>query len=228
MESRAATPFDVTVITPTTGRGSLLKLIQSIDTQESAIRVQQILLWDDKREPGAPTPDMLASGHRRSIVMPDGFGRFGDAPGSALRAVGLLAAVTPWVTFADDDVWWEPLHLQTIWETVQGHNWGSTLRRVWSADGAMFGVDRFESVGDDQGRRVPYEMCDNNCMFFKRDFGVAAAPLYRQTMQYNDDRLMYAFLKQYAGKRVTTGRATINQICPDRLKPFFQAHCSPD
>jgi hypothetical protein len=223
----AAVPFDVTVITPTTGRSSLLDLIRSVDGQEGSIRVQHILLWDDKREPGAPTPDMLAGEHRLSVVMPAGFGRFGDAPGSALRAVGLLAAVTPWVTFADDDVWWEPLHIQTTWNCLQGHNWGSTLRRIWSPDGTLFGVDRFESVGDDPGRRVPYEMCDNNCMFFRRELGVAAAPLYRQTSQYNDDRLMYAFLKQHAGQRATTARATVNQICPERLKPFFQANCTP-
>lgn len=222
------TAFDVTAITPTTGRESLLQLIDSIQDQEGSIRVQHILLWDDKREPGAPSPETLANRSRWCLVMPDGFGKFGDAPGSALRSIGLLAAVTPWVTFADDDVRWDPNHIQTIWQAAQGHNWASTLRRVWSPDGTRLGVDRFESVGDDAGRRVSYEMCDNNCMFFKREFGVAAAPLYRQTIQYNDDRLMYAFMKQHAGKRATTGRATVNQICPHRLIPFFRAHCSPE
>jgi hypothetical protein len=223
----AETTFDVTVITPTTGRDSLRKLIDAIDHQQGSIRVQHILLWDDKRQPGAPTPEELASSNRWSLVMPNGFGKFGDAPGSALRALGLLAAVTPWVTFADDDVCWDSNHIQALWMAAQGHNWATTLRRVVSPEGAVLGVDRFESVGDDPGRRVPYEMCDNNCMFFRREFGVAAAPLYRQTTQYNDDRLMYAFLKQHAGKRATTGLATITQICPDRLTAFFRTNCSP-
>jgi len=218
---------NVTVITPTTGRGSLLRLISSIDAQECEFGIRHLLLWDDKRAVGSPLPDALFGPNRWCLVMPDGFGKFGDAPGSALRAIGLLAADTPWVTFADDDVWWDRNHIQTIWQSAQGHNWASTLRFIWSSEGICLGVDRFESVGDDRGRRVPYEMCDNNCMFFRREFGVAAAPLYRQTLQYNDDRLMYAFLKQHAGRRVTTRVPTVNQICPDRLTAFFRDNCSP-
>jgi hypothetical protein len=95
-----------------------------------------------------------------------------------------------------------------------------------SPSGGVLGVDRFESVGDDPERRVSYEMCDNNCMMFRRPFGVTAAPLYRETRQYNDDRLMYSFLKQHAGPRGRTGTPTINQVCPERLEEFFHANCS--
>jgi hypothetical protein len=224
----ASKAFDVTVITPTTGRKSLIDLIASIDAQQGSIRVQHLLLWDDKRAVGAPEPDSLAGDGRWNLVMPDGFGKFGNAPGSALRAIGLIAAVTPWVTFADDDVRWDPPHIATLWQAAQGYNWASTLRRIWSSDGTCLGVDRFESVGDDPRRRVHYEMCDNNCMLFKREYGVGAAPLYRQTTEYNDDRLMYSIMKQHAGKRATTGVATVNQICPDSLIAHFRDFCSPN
>ncbi len=89
------------------------------------------------------------------------------------------------------------------------------------------GVDRFESVGDNPSRRVPYEMCDNSCMIFRREFGVHAAILYRETKEYNDDRLMYQFLKQPAGLRGQTGKATIHQTCPVKLVGFFKKNCSP-
>ncbi|HTW73485.1 MAG TPA: glycosyltransferase [Steroidobacteraceae bacterium] len=217
----------LTIITPTTGRRSLLRLIESVRSQDAGVAVVHLLLWDDKREPGGPTPAQLEAPDRMNIVLPKGFGRFGHAPGSALRSIGLIWATTDWVTFADDDVWWDRSHVRVMLEAAAGHNWASTLRRVWSPAGAVLGVDRFESVGDDPQRRVSYEMCDNNCMMVQRSFGVAAAPLYRETRHYNDDRLMYAFLKRDAGPRGRTGTPTINQVCPERLIEFFRLNCSP-
>lgn len=216
----------ITIITPTTGRLSLRRLIESVENQDAGVGVMHLLLWDEKRHPGGATPEQLETGERMNIVLPHGFGRFGDAPGSALRSIGLIWATTEWVTFADDDVWWDRGHLRAMLEAAKGCNWASTLRRVWSAAGEMLGVDRFESVGDDPGRRSAHEMCDNSCMMFQRPFGVAAAPLYRETRQYNDDRLMYAFLKQAAGPRGRTGTPTINQVCPERLVEGFRAYCS--
>ena len=40
--------------------------------------------------------------------------------------------------------------------------------------------------------------------------------------EYNDDRLMYSFLKQHAGPLGRTEQATINHTCPDRLIQFFR------
>ncbi len=216
----------LTIITPTTGRPSLLRLLDSVRGQDAGVAVMHLLLWDDKREPGGPAPAQLQAPDRMNVVLPDGFGRFGDAPGSALRAVGLIWATTAWVTFADDDVWWDRNHLRALLAAAGSGQWASTLRRVWSPAGVELGVDRFESVGDDPQRGVPYEMCDNNCMMMRRPLGAAAAPLYRETREYNDDRLMYAFLKRHAGPRGRTGIPTINQVCPERLVGFFRANCS--
>jgi hypothetical protein len=160
-------------------------------------------------------------------VLPPGLGRNGNAPGSALRAVGLMTAMTPWVTFADDDVRWDDGHLAALAEAAQGLRWASTLRTIWTTAGERLGVDRFESVGDDPGRRVPYEMCDNNCVVFRRELGTAGAVLFRETRDYNDDRLMYRFLKTSGGKRGATGKPTIHHTCPDKLIEFFRTNCSP-
>lgn len=215
----------VTVITPTTGKPSLDDLLLSIDRQSATDEVFHILLWDDVRE-GARPPDSYNRVNRLNLVLPNGFGRQGNAPGSRMRAVGLMLATTPWVTFADDDVRWEPDHLERLRAAVRDLKWASTLRTIWSSTGERLGVDRFESVGDDSGRRVPYEMCDNNCMIFERSLGSAAAVLYRETTDYNDDRLMYEFLKANAGRRGTTNQTTIHQRCPDKLVDFFRINCS--
>lgn len=220
---------NITIITPTTGKDSLDKLIESIADQDFDASVYHLLLWDDYRSEGSKSPESYNSDNRRSIVFPPGTGRNGSAPGSMLRAAGLTLVKTPWVTFADDDVWWEKNHINVLNRVLSnGGNWATTLRKIWSPTGEYLGVDRFESVGDDPGRKVPYEMVDGNTIICNRQFGVSAAPMYSLTSDYNDDRLMYAFLKQHAGPRISTNTPTINQVCPEKLIGFFTENCSKE
>jgi hypothetical protein len=220
-------PF-LTIITPSIGRSSLQFLMESIDQQSVPDQTHHLVLWDAFRTDAALSPESLESRARQSIVMRGNFGRNGLAPGSPLRAVGLMAADTSWVTFADDDVWLDKYHVERILETIQTSkaNWLSTHRHIWQSQAEYIGVDRFESVGDSENRTVPYEMCDGNTMVFKREFGVMAAHLYRNTTNYDDDRLMYSYLKKNAGLRATITNATVHQICPEKLIPFFKENCS--
>lgn len=216
----------LTVITPTTGKQSLLDLIASIDNQSLPGVVYHILIWDDKRDSDID-PASLNSSTRFSLVMPPGSGRNGDAPGSILRSVGLLAANTPWVMFADDDVRWELNYLETLNNTLtQTDNWAYSKRQIWSPDGRYLGIDNFESVGAEPTCRVPYEMCDGNTIVFRREFGVVAAQMFRNTTEYNDDRLMYQFLKSAAGAPRQVNAVTINHTCPEKLVDFFTENCS--
>jgi hypothetical protein len=217
----------ITVITPTTGKPSLDILIGSLEKQTVAGATFHILLWDHIRDPSARPPESYNTASRLSLVLPDGFGRNVNAPGSPLRAIGLMTAMTPWVTFADDDVRWDEGHLAALFKALDGVFWASTLRTVWSPAGERLGVDRFESVGDDPSRGVPYEMCDNNCLVFRRELGTHAAVFYRETQDYNDDRIMYQFLKAKAGRRGRTNMPTIHHICPEKLVVFFRHGCSP-
>ena len=81
-----ALPFDITVITPTTGKPSLDRLISSIDTQSPAGKTFHLLLWDQMRDAAAKTPESYNSARRLSVVLPAGLGRNGNAPGSPLPA----------------------------------------------------------------------------------------------------------------------------------------------
>jgi hypothetical protein len=211
----------VTVITPTTGKPSLKKLRESLRAQK--VPYLHLLLWDDVRDEKADDPAAYEDNSTLSICLR---GRIvqGQAAGSALRSVGLMAANTEYVTFADDDVWLDEGHLSSLIEAISGNNWAFSLRKIYSPSGEYIGVDRFESIGD--ASKLPYQLVDNNSNMFRRPYGVAAAHLYRETKDYNDDRLMYEFLKQFAGLPGKTGQATVNQICPVRLEQFFRMNCT--
>jgi len=231
----------LTVITPTTGKDMLMNCIDSIKRQKTNFPIKHIILWDNKREgnflyptEGSKTPFYpnrveCSEGNYTSncIVIADDFVQ-GKAYGSALRAVGLMIANTDYVTFADDDVMWEENHAQSMIDALQDHEWGYCKRAIWTVtedeEYEYLGIDNFESVGEDA--KTPYKMVDNNCMVFKRKYGVSAACLYRNTVEYNDDRQMYEFLKKYAGVPAITEEATINQVCPDRLIDFFRQNCT--
>jgi hypothetical protein len=220
----------ISIITPTTGKESLEDLIESIKIQP--VSVNHIVLWDKFRD-GTITPDMLLQYATNqysvnNIVMNDNFITNSKAKGSSLRAIGLMAANTDFVTFADDDVIWEQNHLESMLSTFENKNWVFCKRKIWAKlldnNFEYLGIDDFESVGEEA--KTPYKMVDNNCMMFKRKYGVSASPLYRETQDYNDDRLFYDFMKKYAGEPGKTLLPTINQVCPSRLTEFFRAGCT--
>jgi hypothetical protein len=223
----------ISIITPTTGKDSLFNLIEALNAQ--CVDFKHILLWDNKRDNDYLYPDPqtlknknpydLNDYNRYSIVIPDNMVQ-GKACGSSLRAIGLMACDTEFVTFMDDDVWPDKNHLEMMLDLVKGHQWGYCRRKIWANNGVYIGVDDFESVGDSNDRKVPYEMVDNNCMIFSRRFGSSAAVLFRETLEYDDDRKNYAFLKQYGGLPNKTNMATINQVCPERLTPMFKQYCT--
>jgi len=229
----------VTIITPTTGKDSLFRLIDSIIEQKTP--VCHILLWDDVKvgkfksfEDSKMRPSDLENKYSEqynyyNIINIDIKHKMtnGIACGSALRSIGLMSAFTSLVTFADDDVTWDSNHLCQMINAIQNKNWAYCKRKIWNEleNGKIeyIGVDNFESVGENA--KTPYKMIDNNSMIFKRELGTLAAYFYRETTEYNDDRLMYDFLKKHAGEPGKTDSASVNQICPKRLYKFFKDNC---
>jgi glycosyltransferase involved in cell wall biosynthesis len=216
----------LTVITPTTGRKNLIRLIDTIRTQNNSDEIYHIILWDDFRQDDSQDLnfEQLNNEHTLSIYIP---GDLGTPYGSHLRSVGLMLAQTPWVTFADDDVWWEPNHYDVLKEIMDGgFEWGGVRRVIWNPyDNERIGVDNFESVGDSPARKTPYEMLDGNTMIFKREYGVYAAPVYREITTYDDDRKMYAYLKECSSSFKLLTTPSINQVCPNKLVNMFQSLC---
>ena len=217
----------ITIITPTIGERNLSQLVDSLGCQK--IPWVHIVLWDNKREENGLSPsdieDAKNGNIRYHIEIKDNFVN-GIASGSSLRAIGLMASHTPYVTFGDSDVFHERNHFELMMDLIKDANWAYCRRKIWTTKGEYLGIDGFESVGDSEDRKVPYEMVDNNCMIFKREFGASGAVLYRETKEYNDDRLFYAFLKQHAGKPNISKDASVHQYCPKKLESMFRTNCS--
>lgn len=218
----------ITIITPTTGHQQLLRLLTSLYIQE--VEFEHILLWDGIRELNESiTPNDIKNNalwnRTYHIEIPGNFIQ-GAAAGSALRAVGLMAAQGKFVTFADTDVWYEVDHLEMMVKHIVDKNWAFCRRKIWSSEGEYLGIDNFESVGNSKSRKVPYILVDNNTMIFKREYGVKFAMVYRETNNYNDDRLMTKFLYEYAGIPGESKNATINQVCPTKLESMFRKYCT--
>lgn len=225
----------ISVITPTTGEKSLFNLIKSIvnNAEKSSIPTNHIILWDNKRSSNINPLELCNNNTQNysinNIIINEATTNK-EAKGSALRAIGLLSSFTEFVTFSDSDIMWEDNHLKTMLGAIKDKNWAFCKRKIWAKlpddKYEYLGIDEFESVGEDA--KTPYKMVDNNSMIFRRRFGSSAAPLYRETDQYNDDRLMYEFLRVYAGEPGKTNLATINQICPHKLIDFFRENCTRD
>lgn len=221
--------YKLTVITPTVGRPELDKLIDSIRNKQtiSTDDVYHLIMWDDRIDDPEKDPQSYNSENTFSVQIP---GSLGKVFGSHLRAVALMMVQTPWVTFSDDDVWWEPNHYATltnIMDDPNGNDWGGVRRNIWNPfTKERIGVDNFESVGDSPDRNVPYEMLDGNCMVFKADYGFYGSPLYREMNGYGDDRKLYAYLKECNVNYKLLNTPTINQICPEKLVNMFETHCT--
>lgn len=220
----------ISIITPTTGEPSLRKLLESLYAQLGDVDFEHIVLWDGKRHLGGTMPSDIGIPRWCSTYNIEITGEIvqGIAAGSALRSIGLMASKGKYVTFADSDVWHEPNHLKNLIESIETHGtqWAFCRRKIWNDKEEYLGVDNFESVGKSPESEVPYNLVDNNTMIFKREFGTSAAVLYRETKEYNDDRLMTEFLYKHAGTPTMSLQATVNQICPERLENMFKEHCT--
>ena len=144
----------VTVITTTTGKDSLDFLIDSIKNQN--IPVKHILLWNDIRvgkflQPQITHPSSLEiqeNNYSCNCIIING-----NITRSSLKSIGLMVANTDIVTFADDNVMWEPNHLSSMLNLMKSSSWAYCKRRVWASlpnkDYEYLGVDEFESMGEE-------------------------------------------------------------------------------
>lgn len=72
--------------------------------------------------------------------------------GGSLRSALSFLATSRWVSYLDDDDWYEPQHLRLLYEAIQGRAWAFSLSNYADPNGdVIYGVDTIESVGPNRG-----------------------------------------------------------------------------
>jgi hypothetical protein len=151
----------VAVIIPTTLRPSLLRAARSVFRQDLGERFQLLIGIDAalgepavleavKAEcPPHVTLTVLDLGYSTS-VRHGGF--YPNSFSGSLRTILSYAADSQYVTYLDDDDWWEPDHLSSLLEAVDGRDWAFSYR--WLVDretGWTICRDEWDSIGPWRG-----------------------------------------------------------------------------
>jgi len=216
----------ITIITPTIGRPSLIKLIESLMNQN--IKITHLLMWDKKREENGYNPyDSRFEKYEKEnenyhiyhyvIDHPVTIGR----KDNYLRCVGLTLSNTEYITQIDDDCWIEENWLSRAINNMitQKFTYCFCSRKLWKNEEEILGIDNYESIG--VKNKFGYHLIETNSLVFHKDI---LDKIFMITYKYNDyghDKLIGEYLvNNIDGMFDTT--VGLNQIVPDFLLEFHK------
>jgi hypothetical protein len=169
-------PFDFAVVMPTMLRPSIADAIASVFSQDLQGRVQLLIGVDAPGSDLSPIEKVCATiprYHAVQILYP-GYStsrRHGGLhpawDGGVLRTTLSYLANSRYVAYLDDDNWFAPHHLSSLYDTIQGQDWAYALRWfVHPRTRKPICEDRWESIGPTpQGTPVdPKGWVDPNCL----------------------------------------------------------------
>jgi len=217
------TPFDFSVVIPSTLRNSLVAALQSVFDQDLPGRIQ-ILVGID-----FPIGDVEILEHaclkrprnREVFAFWPGYstsvrhgGLHPSWDGGVMRTVLSYLANSRHVAYLDDDNWWAPQHLSSLQAALAGCQWAWAKRWfVHPESRRPVCIDEWESVGPDLGIYAPVGgFVDPSCLAIDKIACEAvlrwwSIPLRDSGLAMDADRNVFRILRQYFRGR-GTGRAT--------------------
>jgi hypothetical protein len=215
---------EITVITPTIGRRSLKRLIESLSKQN--IKLVHFILWDRKRcEDGYEPDDKRLKKYENknyqiyhiSLLHP-----IQNKPriDNYLRSVGIMMATTPYITQIDDDCWIEESWLKRGIENMKekDEDYCFCKRKLWISEEEYLGIDDYESIGvkNDFG----YYLMETNSILFTQKIAFDIACITNH-YGYGHDRIIAQYLIERR-KGIYDNEVGLNQIVPDFLVEFHK------
>ncbi len=182
------TPFDVAVVMPTIGRESVLAAVSSVYAQENVGRIQLLIGVDAPLDEFTRLQELLAAApaHVTPCLFYPGYstsvrhgGLHPARDGGALRTTLSYLANARYIAYLDDDNWWAPLHLRSMLDAIDGHEWVFALRWFVHPDSRQpVCIDDWESVGPGRGNFVASfgGWVDPNCLMIDK---LACEPVLR-------------------------------------------------
>jgi hypothetical protein len=214
----------VTVITASTGRDSLMKCVESVSNQSGAElgKVQHLILSDGP-EANQKTQQILYKASAKQIngfeliKLPYAVGK-DRWNGHRMYGAGTFLAEGDYVTFLDDDNWFDPNHLNQCVKAIHEsprNAWAFSLRKIVSQDGNFLCNDDCESLGNYPTVMSPNDhLVDVNCYFLRKDLAIQLSPIwYRKAREPNVmevDRALIAALLHNQVPGACTGQYTVN------------------
>ena len=206
----------IMVITPTTGKDTVLKAVESVNNQ--TVKTEHLIVADG--------PDVWAKLkvwplRYTSITLPENVGGNGWY-GHRVYAAMPLMVNADYILFLDEDNWFEPNHVETMINKIKSKDlmWSYSLRRICDERGQYVCDDDCESLG-----RYPafydhlLNFVDTNCYCFKREYLVSIAHAFYG--QWGADRQFYKAAASALPAFGCTGEATVNYRAPERLLGMF-------
>lgn len=219
-----------TIVTPTVGRRTLLRLKECL--RKERVPYVHLIMWDTKRCENALRPCDLEDERtfcyemKHPLQIPPE-----DAKTSRvdvwLRALGISMARTPYIKCCDDDTWPEENHLEKVLHYMEANQLDFTwcYRRMWKRSGEVIGIDKFEATGEPNA--FGYTLLDNSSLFYNKKAGSVLHQVFLQKQVYGDDRYTSEPLHKYCkGKRMDA--VLTNHECQPHLERFFVKNCSPN
>jgi hypothetical protein len=211
-----------TIITPTMGNRSLLKLKESLKYETTPFI--HIIIWDLHRvEENALKPEEVEDSRTFSYVMRHPYFEMPNQRNDIhLRSLGIQMTNTPFVTWKDDDVTVEPDHLVKIFSYMTRNKLDYTYckRRMLEPSGAVIGVDNFESTGEPT--KFGYTLIDNSSLYVRLETARRLSLNFMNHEIYGDDRYTKEFMDSIKARGSCMPEVLVNHTAKATLVDFFK------
>jgi hypothetical protein len=219
----------VTVITASTGRESIINCIESVakQTGPSVAKIQHLIFADgpeSSKKLFQHIPyDMISGRDKYSlykdvelIELPFSVGQ-DRWNGHRMYAAGTYLADGEYVMFLDDDNTIDEYHINDCLEAIHKNQtgWAYSLRKIVDKNGVILCNDDCESLGPDYPTVINANdrLVDVNCYFIQKKLAVYVSPIWHRKAREPGvpevDRALVHVLNQ-ATKGVGTGKYTVN------------------
>jgi GT2 family glycosyltransferase len=209
------------VITPTTGKDTVVKAMQSVIDQTKP--TEHLIVVDGEESYERMGSLVTPMGKKiTQIQLPENVGGNGWY-GHRVYAAMPLMVNADYILFLDEDNWFEPNHVETMINKIKSKDlmWAYSLRKIYDERGQYGCDDDCEALG-----RYPtfydhtVNFVDTNCYCVKREYLVNIAHSFYG--QWGADRPFYKAAASGLPSFGCTGEATVNYRAPERLLGMFK------
>lgn len=137
----------ITIITPTTGNPHLAKAVQSVENQTYE-NIQYLVVVDGKHRV-KNTHEVLSTINCKryeTIILPQATG-YDQYNGHRIYGAMTYISEGQFLCFLDEDNWYEPNHVESLVEAVEGKTWAYSLRKIIDQENNFICNDDCESLG---------------------------------------------------------------------------------